>query len=204
MAHPSWVVLHGLAHSFIKLHKPLHHKAVIHGGAIHLAASKQNQTEKKIRNKATFCGINAFCINVSSKSKIPLLNLLCCFQISLLVGASSVYYIILKTLLVTVYFMPITIAFCVLAAQLIHSFLTILSKVPRNDNKCNPNEKLLSPNVMYLHRLSILLYVKWMSSLFPKSNFNMFTIMGYAFWKTESGNSLYCDIYHKTEHNYPF
>ena len=33
MTHPSWVALHGMAHSFIELHKPLHHnKAVIHEG----------------------------------------------------------------------------------------------------------------------------------------------------------------------------
>ena len=31
MACPSWVTLHGMAHSFIKLHRPLHlNKAVIH------------------------------------------------------------------------------------------------------------------------------------------------------------------------------
>ena len=30
MTHPSWVALHGMAHSFIELHKPLHlNKAVI-------------------------------------------------------------------------------------------------------------------------------------------------------------------------------
>ena len=63
-------------------------------------------------------------------------------------------------------------------------------------------KKLLFPNLMYLQRLSILLYVKWMSSSFPKSNFNMFTIMGYTFLKNrESGNLLYCDIYHKTDTN---
>ena len=28
MTHPSWVTLHGMAYSFIKLHKSLHHKAV--------------------------------------------------------------------------------------------------------------------------------------------------------------------------------
>ena len=29
--HPSWVILHSMAHSFIELHKPLHYdKAVIH------------------------------------------------------------------------------------------------------------------------------------------------------------------------------
>ena len=33
MTHPSWVVLHGMAHSFTELYKPLHHeKAVIHEG----------------------------------------------------------------------------------------------------------------------------------------------------------------------------
>ncbi|KAF7234791.1 Protein TESPA1 [Varanus komodoensis] len=33
MTCPSWVALHGIAHSFIELHKPLHHnKAVIHEG----------------------------------------------------------------------------------------------------------------------------------------------------------------------------
>ena len=33
MTHPSWVALHSMAHSFIELHKPLHHyKAVIHRG----------------------------------------------------------------------------------------------------------------------------------------------------------------------------
>ena len=33
MAHPSWVALHGVAHSFIELRKPLHHdKAVIREG----------------------------------------------------------------------------------------------------------------------------------------------------------------------------
>ena len=33
MAHPSWVALHGMARSFIKLHKPLHlKKVVIHEG----------------------------------------------------------------------------------------------------------------------------------------------------------------------------
>ena len=31
LACPSWVTLHGMAHSFIELHKPLHHeKIVIH------------------------------------------------------------------------------------------------------------------------------------------------------------------------------
>ena len=31
MIHPSWVALHGTAHSFIELHKPYRHdKAVIH------------------------------------------------------------------------------------------------------------------------------------------------------------------------------
>lgn len=63
-------------------------------------------------------------------------------------------------------------------------------------------KKLFFPNLMYLQRLSILLYVKWMSSSFPKSNFNMFTITGYAFLESrESGNLLYCDIYHKTDTN---
>ena len=34
MTHPSWVALHGMAHSFVELHKPLrHYKAVIHEGA---------------------------------------------------------------------------------------------------------------------------------------------------------------------------
>ena len=33
VTHPSWVALHSMAHSFIELHKPLHHdKAVIHEG----------------------------------------------------------------------------------------------------------------------------------------------------------------------------
>ena len=33
MSCPSWVALHGMAHSFIELCKPLHHnKAVIHEG----------------------------------------------------------------------------------------------------------------------------------------------------------------------------
>ena len=33
MTHPSWVTLHGMAHSFTELHKLLHHdKAVILGG----------------------------------------------------------------------------------------------------------------------------------------------------------------------------
>ena len=33
MTCPSWVALHGMAHSFIEFLKPLHHnKAVIHGG----------------------------------------------------------------------------------------------------------------------------------------------------------------------------
>ena len=33
MTGPSWVVLHGMAHSFTELHKPLHHdRAVIHEG----------------------------------------------------------------------------------------------------------------------------------------------------------------------------
>ena len=30
MTHPSWVTLHGMAYSFIELHKSLHHKAVTH------------------------------------------------------------------------------------------------------------------------------------------------------------------------------
>ena len=35
MTHPSWVALHGMAHSFIELCKSLHHdKVVIHEGAI--------------------------------------------------------------------------------------------------------------------------------------------------------------------------
>ena len=35
MTRPSWVALHGMAHSFIELCKPLHHgKAVIHEGGI--------------------------------------------------------------------------------------------------------------------------------------------------------------------------
>ena len=35
MTRPSWVALHGMAHSFIELHKPLcHDKAVIHKGEI--------------------------------------------------------------------------------------------------------------------------------------------------------------------------
>ena len=35
MTHLSWVALHGMAHSFIELHKPLHHnKAVICEGYI--------------------------------------------------------------------------------------------------------------------------------------------------------------------------
>ena len=39
MAHPSWVALHGVAHSFIELRKPLHHnKAVIHEGNENSAA----------------------------------------------------------------------------------------------------------------------------------------------------------------------
>ena len=34
MTHPSWVALHGMAHSFVELHKPLRdYKAVIHEGA---------------------------------------------------------------------------------------------------------------------------------------------------------------------------
>ena len=33
MTHPSWVALHGMAHSFIELCEPLHHnKALIHKG----------------------------------------------------------------------------------------------------------------------------------------------------------------------------
>ena len=33
MTHPSWVALHGMAHSFIELYKPFHHKkAVVHEG----------------------------------------------------------------------------------------------------------------------------------------------------------------------------
>ena len=32
MTHLSWVALHGMAHSFIELHKPFHHKTVIHEG----------------------------------------------------------------------------------------------------------------------------------------------------------------------------
>ena len=33
MTHPSWVALHGMAHSFIELHKPLRHdKAMIYEG----------------------------------------------------------------------------------------------------------------------------------------------------------------------------
>ena len=33
MTHLSWVALHGVAHSFIELHKPFHHnKPVIHEG----------------------------------------------------------------------------------------------------------------------------------------------------------------------------
>ena len=32
MTCPSWVALHGMAHSFTELHKPLCHKAVIHEG----------------------------------------------------------------------------------------------------------------------------------------------------------------------------
>ena len=35
MTHPSWTALHNMAHSFFELHKPLHHKTVIHGGAIY-------------------------------------------------------------------------------------------------------------------------------------------------------------------------
>ena len=37
MTCPSWVALHGMAHSFIELHKPLHHKKVLihEGGGNH-------------------------------------------------------------------------------------------------------------------------------------------------------------------------
>ena len=29
MAHPSWVALHGMAHNFIELHKPLHYDRAV-------------------------------------------------------------------------------------------------------------------------------------------------------------------------------
>ena len=32
MTHLSWVALHGMAHSFIELHQPFHHKTMIHEG----------------------------------------------------------------------------------------------------------------------------------------------------------------------------
>ena len=35
LTNPSWTALHNMAHSFFELHKPLHHKTVIHGGAIY-------------------------------------------------------------------------------------------------------------------------------------------------------------------------
>ena len=35
MTHPSWTALHNMAYSFFELHKPLHHKTVIYGGAIY-------------------------------------------------------------------------------------------------------------------------------------------------------------------------
>ena len=47
---PSWAVLHGIAHSFIELHKPLcHDKAVIHEGVIDYIPIK-NKLKKKRNN----------------------------------------------------------------------------------------------------------------------------------------------------------
>ncbi|KAF7247156.1 Craniofacial development protein 2 [Varanus komodoensis] len=41
MTCPSWVALHGMAHSFIELHKPLrHNKAVIHEGGARMAPAR--------------------------------------------------------------------------------------------------------------------------------------------------------------------
>ena len=34
MTHASWVALHGMAHSFTELHKPLCHKTVLHEGGV--------------------------------------------------------------------------------------------------------------------------------------------------------------------------
>jgi len=46
--HPSWVVLHGMAHSFIKLCKAFcHNKAVIHEGNIHFCTAKETINKMK-------------------------------------------------------------------------------------------------------------------------------------------------------------
>ena len=55
---PSWVTLHGMAHSFIEIDKPLHHdKAVIHEGVLNTEVDKLNNltrfTQASERNTDT-------------------------------------------------------------------------------------------------------------------------------------------------------
>lgn len=88
-----------------------------------MTASSKIKQKKKNQEQSNLLWNYVFCINVSSKVKFSLLNLLCAVsKLAFWLVPAQYITFILKTLLVTVYFMPITIAFCVLAAQLIHSF----------------------------------------------------------------------------------
>ena len=51
VTHESWVALHGMAHSFTELHKPLHHdKAVIHEGVKDQYFKKKKKKEEHVIN----------------------------------------------------------------------------------------------------------------------------------------------------------
>ena len=52
MTHPSWTALHGMAHTFIELCKPLcYNKAVIHEVGVALRHEKKLMCRGKIPNK---------------------------------------------------------------------------------------------------------------------------------------------------------
>lgn len=94
------------------------------------------------------------CIYVSPRIKFLLLNFL--YAISILafwLGSARYIPLLLKTLSVTVHFMPMSIAFWLPTARLIRSFWPSYQRY-RNDNKCNPNEKAIFPHLIYLQRLS--------------------------------------------------
>lgn len=143
-----------------------------------------------------------FCIYVSPRVRVPLLNFLyAIFILAFWLGSAQYIPFLLKTLSVTVHFMPMSITFWLPTAWLIHSFWPSYQRC-RNDNKCNPNEKAVFPHLIYLQRLSTLCG-KWMSSSFSKSDFNMFTIVDILyFWTTEDLETCFRLIYHKNGHRF--
>ena len=75
MTHPSWVALHGMAHSFIKLCKPLcYDKAVIHEGDVHTLRTIKAGCPVLLRRLYQFCNLGEFefMCSVMSNSLLPL------------------------------------------------------------------------------------------------------------------------------------